>query len=54
MTRAVLCIKNGDPTLPLGHGVLELSHDQTVLPPKPGYLKVQVCASSVNYAGELR
>mmetsp|Transcript_6068 Transcript_6068/g.16162 ORF Transcript_6068/g.16162 Transcript_6068/m.16162 type:complete len:359 (+) Transcript_6068:103-1179(+) len=53
MPRAILCVANGDPSLPLGAGVLELSPNHPSPSPKPGYLKILVSASSVNFADPL-
>lgn len=51
MPRALICEKNGDPTLPVGHGVLKVVEGYELPVLKPGHVRVAVTAASVNYAG---
>lgn len=51
--KAVVVEKLGDPTLPLGSGVMRLAIDWPVKPLKPGFIRIKVVAASVNYADPL-
>lgn len=52
--RAVVCEKLGDPTLPLGAGVLRLAEDVPSPEAKPGCIKVRVTAASLNFPDALQ
>lgn len=52
--RAVVCEKLGDPTLPLGSGVLRLAEDVPIPESKPGCIKVRVTAASLNFPDALQ
>uniref|UniRef100_A0A7S0S512 Enoyl reductase (ER) domain-containing protein n=1 Tax=Chlamydomonas leiostraca TaxID=1034604 RepID=A0A7S0S512_9CHLO len=54
MPRALVCDKTGDPTLPVGSGVLRVANDYQCPTLKPGHVRVAVTAASVNYADPLR
>eukprot|EP00878_Enallax_costatus_P026501 GHUV01028443.1.p1 GENE.GHUV01028443.1~~GHUV01028443.1.p1 ORF type:complete len:293 (+),score=92.02 GHUV01028443.1:330-1208(+) len=52
--RAVVCEKLGDPTLPLGSGVLRLAEDVPTPEAQPGCIKVRVTAASLNFPDALQ
>jgi hypothetical protein len=52
--RAIVCEQLGDPTLPLGSGVLRLKEDQPAPQIKPGCIRVRVTAASLNFPDALQ
>lgn len=52
--RAVVCEKLGDPTLPLGSGVLRLAQDVPAPEVQPGHIRVRVTAASLNFPDALQ
>lgn len=52
--RAIVCEQLGDPTLPLGSGVLTLSENTPVPALKPGHVRIRVTAASLNFPDALQ
>jgi hypothetical protein len=52
--RAIVCEQLGDPTQPLGSGVLRLKEDQPAPAIKPGCIRVSVTAASLNFPDALQ
>ncbi|KAF6260848.1 alcohol dehydrogenase, partial [Scenedesmus sp. NREL 46B-D3] len=52
--RAIVCQQLGDPTLPLGSGVLELKEDQPAPEIKHGCIRIRVTAASLNFPDALQ
>jgi hypothetical protein len=52
--RAIVCEQLGDPTQPLGSGVLRLKDDQPAPEIKPGCIRVRVTAASLNFPDALQ
>jgi sacsin len=52
--RAIVCEKLGDPTLPLGAGVLRLAEDCPSPDIKPGHVRIRVTAASLNFPDALQ
>ncbi|WIA34847.1 hypothetical protein OEZ86_013145 [Tetradesmus obliquus] len=52
--RAIVCEQVGDPTLPLGSGVLRLKQDQPAPQIQPGCIRVRVTAASLNFPDALQ
>lgn len=52
--RAVVCEKLGDPTLPLGAGILRLAEDIPSPEVKAGCVKIRVTAASLNFPDALQ
>lgn len=52
--RAIVCESLGDPTLPLGSGVLRLVSDAASPALKPGHVRIRVAAAALNFPDALQ